>query len=131
MKKTETIESLNEKAGAIRDKIDRIEGEKRRAEASKVVGKCFRYRNSYSCPQTEADYWWLYRRVTLADKHGWLRVFDFQTDKDGKTSIEPGNRAMSPASLGEPITLKQFQHAWKVTANRLNWLAKSAKAISP
>lgn len=28
--------------------------------AKKLVGKCYRYRNSYSCPQTEADYWWLY-----------------------------------------------------------------------
>jgi hypothetical protein len=129
-RKTETVESLTEKARVIRDKIDRIESAERIELANKVVGKCFRYRNCYSCPQSDADYWWLYRRVTMVDSHGWLRVFDFQKDKDGKIWIEPESRAMSPQSLGEPITLKQFQHAWKTLANTINWQARNAKAVS-
>jgi hypothetical protein len=29
-------------------------------ELQKLVGKCFRYQNSYSCPKTPKDYWWMY-----------------------------------------------------------------------
>jgi len=54
-----------------------------------LVGKCFKYRNNYSMPEMESDYWWLYAKIIAKRPDGGLHVFQFQTDKDGKITIEP------------------------------------------
>lgn len=47
------------------------------------VGKCFKYRNSYSCPQQESDYWWLWVKVIgVKDEH--LIVLEASKDSSGK-----------------------------------------------
>jgi hypothetical protein len=63
------------------------EDAERRAKGASLIGRCFRYRNCYSCPQSEADYWWLYLRVTDMNEHGSLQGWSFQTDKDGRVSV--------------------------------------------
>jgi len=72
----------------------RLEDEERTRKHGALVGRFFRYRNCYSCPEKESDYWWLYVAVTAMDEHGSLRVLKFQTDKEGKVSIEPRTFAM-------------------------------------
>lgn len=124
---TDDEESLRKQAAVIRDKITRIEDKRRFEESVALQGKCFRYRNSYSCPKDDSERWWLYQRVLRVTKDGWLVVFRFQTDQYGKTEIEPEHRSMS--SLGEPITAKQFQYAWKVAVARINQKAREAKAV--
>lgn len=32
-----------------------------------MIGSCFKCRNSYSCPKTEEDYWWIYYKVIGID----------------------------------------------------------------
>lgn len=52
------------------------------------VGKCFKYRNCYSCPKDESERWWLYAAVLSIDKDGYLETIQFQTDKDGRLDIK-------------------------------------------
>lgn len=54
----------------------------------KYVGRFFKYRNCYSCPVDESEYWWLYAQATVADDWGNLTGWGFQTDKDGKVEID-------------------------------------------
>lgn len=124
----QSISDLREKAGHIQREINRIESEARSKASAAVLGKCFKYKNFYSCPKTNADYWWLYTRVTAVDKTGWLRVFRFQTDTNGQTTIDPNTLHISANNLGEQITLRQFQHAWKGAARMLNSKAMAAMA---
>ena len=123
----DTIESLQQQHAEIRDKLSRLESVKRFEEHQKLLGKCFRYRNCYSCPKTEDDYWWLYRRVIGFTKDGYLQVFQFQRDQYDKIEIETCTRQTSCG--GEPITLKQFQYAFKIVARMVNDRARSAKAL--
>jgi hypothetical protein len=127
---SKSIESLREQRAEIQAAIDRIEAVDRFKESTKLIGKCFRYRNCYSCPKTDQDYWWLYTRVTACAKDGWLVTFNFQVDQHGDIWIEPQKRRYAN-SLGEPISLKQFQHAWRVVARMINDRAQAAKAVSP
>jgi hypothetical protein len=77
----------------------------------------------------EKDRWWLYMRITAVSKDGWLDVFAFQTDKDGQITIEPAKRRMHEFHMGEPITTKQFRHAWKVLVRGLNQKARLANVL--
>lgn len=97
--------SLHAELGALRD-----------AEADKknkaLLGKCFRTRNNYSCPETDDDRWWLYARV-VGIKDGHLEVTKFQNDKKGRLTVE--NRDFYSAySLDgyEEITTTEFMAAW-------------------
>lgn len=125
------LKRLQAQSATIREKIDKIEAADLREQASKLVGKCFRYRNCYSCPKSDADYWWVYQRVIRSTKQGYLILFSFQVDQYGRFEIEPLARRSPRLHLGEQITLKQFQHAWKVTASMVNHRARSAKAVRP
>ena len=57
-------QKLKDIVSQARKELDKIESARARSENRKLVGKCFKYRNCYSCPQTVNDYWWLYIRVT-------------------------------------------------------------------
>ena len=121
------LDELRKQAAAITQRIYSLEDQARSDANKGLAGKCFRYRNSYSCPKDDSERWWLYRRVTSVGKDGHLQVFQFQTDQYGKTEIEFAKDRSS--NLGEPITLKQFRHAWRITARMLNDRAREAGAI--
>jgi hypothetical protein len=59
---------------------------KQTQKAQKLVGKYFKFRNSYSCPEGEKDKWWLYTAI-IGVKDGCCVAIDFQTDKNGDVSI--------------------------------------------
>lgn len=96
---------------AIKEQIDERElAPKRRA----LVGKCFRYRNNYSCPVKPTDYWWLWTRITGLDGAS-LMCLQVQCDKYGKIIIEtcsiPSfNGTMREAGY-QPVTRQQFKRA--------------------
>jgi hypothetical protein len=107
------LQDLRLQASELRERISRLESVERHKENAKLIGKCFVYRNCYSCPSGPEDYWNLYQRITAMTKDGNLRVFSFQTDKDGQITIE--SRSRSAGSLGEPLSPAKFRAAWKVT----------------
>jgi hypothetical protein len=113
------IEMLNAERARISNRIWAIEGKQRAAEHAKLLGKCFKYRNSYG-GSSEADGWWLYVKVTKIDARGEMKAFQFQTDKYGKLEIEANYRIPSSLSSGyTPITAGEFSKAWRAVQKRV------------
>jgi hypothetical protein len=69
------------------DEIQKREELKKEKALKEFIGKCYKYRNCYSCPQEEKDYWWLYIYVKEI-KDGYLTCQTFQKDSDGKIMID-------------------------------------------
>ncbi len=79
--------ALIAQAVAARAALDADEEQSRRAINERLVGKCFVYRNCYSCPKTDADYWWLYIRIIRLDEDGDLYATEFQIDAHGSLAL--------------------------------------------
>ena len=50
-------------------------------EIKKLEGTFWKFRNSYSRPGEESDYWWLYRYVKKVFQNGTLLTTEFQIDQ--------------------------------------------------
>lgn len=106
------------------EKLAAIEDQRKLAENLKLVGRHFKYRNSYSCPRKPSDYWWLYTKVIGADARG-LRCFEFQIDRYGKIEIEPQKHGHHMAGHVE-IDESEFRQAWGRLLHRVDHMPLSA-----
>lgn len=104
------LEDLKRRQTALAEQIGAIQYERDNAENQKLVGRFYKYRNCYSCPETDADYWWLYVKVISADGHS-LRIFQFQRDNDGRSNTEHANRFSNMHGYIE-IDEAEYQAAW-------------------
>jgi hypothetical protein len=107
------LDCLRKQKAKIDRSIQEIEGQQRDVENRKLVGKCFRYRNS-SGPGPK---WWLYTIVTHVDKDGWLHATSFEETPttDGMISLEMRLRHESYFTLQpghKEITRERFNKAW-------------------
>lgn len=123
----------------LKRKLEEIE-EKERAEIidaawpefEKLIGKCFKYRNSYSCPKNSSDYWWRYTKIVEINKDDLYlggidgkqvlancRAMAFQRDKYGLILINPSERNYVH-SLGTEITEQAFNKAWGKIKKQIN-----------
>lgn len=109
-------QALERVIATARKELDDIEDQERALELAGMAGQCFKYRNCYSCPQSEADYWWLYQIVTEVVGPS-AKVLQFSIDKDGKVSIE-SDRYFSRSGW-QPITRAEFNRAWKATMRQI------------
>lgn len=109
------VEQLKREIFERRERLHEIENLKRAEENKLFVGKHFVYCNS--CPQRPEDYWNLYTKVTHMDEYGTLHGIRFQTDTDGKVTIE--TTAVGPSSVGEFLSEREFQEAWAETLKRV------------
>lgn len=50
----------------------------------KLIGKCYKFRNSYS----QSEKWWLYIKIVGIEKDGDLIIHKFQKDNYGRIEIE-------------------------------------------
>jgi hypothetical protein len=100
-----------------------IEDQENAVKRSALDGKCFKYRNCYSCPADDADYWWLYVRVKLSgDK---LVGLAFQRDRYGKCSVEQEPR-MPQHFEGAgyvQITYLEYAEAWNEFSSKVAEMA--------
>lgn len=107
---SESKEELNAASDAIYAKLRVIEDKEWVALNKSLVGKCFKYHNSYGGDRPR---WWLYAKVLSAKSKWDCRCFEFATDCDGKHFIEPTER-VSPNFIGgdgsswKPITAAEF-----------------------
>lgn len=115
---SKTLQDLRFHANLLREQIAEIEAKERAVESRKLVGKCFIYKNCYSCPNGPEDYWNMYQRVVRVTHDGNIQVFSFQADKDGAISVETRIR-MAGGFLGEPISTAKFRAAWKAMQKRI------------
>lgn len=107
---TSDREKLEAQAAAIHEKLSHIRDKEQREESQKMVGRYFKYRNCYSCPQEPSDYWWLYVKVTgMGDYHA--KAIRFQTDKYGKMDVETTTFFNSGGYV--EIDAKEYNAAWR------------------
>jgi hypothetical protein len=113
----EELERIAREANlAVSEARDKLRDQENKA----VIGKCFRTRNNYSCPEKPTDYWWLYVRV-VGVRHGSVVCHLFETDKYGKVMID-FNAFRYAHSLDQgytPISRAQYDKAWKALMKRL------------
>ncbi len=122
----ETLQKLQEqekkaqrKLLSIRHKMDEIKEKDVLPSVKKQYeGKYFKYRNSFSCPKAEKDYWYIYHHVTSVEHTSLFQCKSFQTDKDGKITIELKNDVFV-GRLNIPITKREFDKAWGKLINKL------------
>lgn len=85
-----------------------------------LIGTCYKYRNSYSSPEEEFDYWYTYLKITSLTPDdlyiGGLKndnvlarckTLKFQVCKYGIISIDP-HYSTFVHSLGERISIDEF-----------------------
>lgn len=118
----ESIEALQEQARSIGEKIGEIEDAKRCAENSKKVGRYFKTRNSYSCPEKPSDYWYVYAKVTRMDESGYLHATQFQIDRNGDVNIRFDQHSYHMLGWTE-IKRAEMLKAWKRLDAKLDKLA--------
>jgi len=106
-------EQLERQARAVNQKLHAIRDAERYAENEALVGKTFRYRNNYSCPEKPSDYWWLYARVQGIDSSGYLTVFCFETDKYGAVKISTDKYRFHMNDGYQPVSVAKFNKAWR------------------
>jgi len=80
-------DELRAQIASARSELNEIENSERQLANESLMGRYFKFRNSYSLPKTEADYWWLYAYIETVDD-GVAQAIMFQTDRDGKIEIE-------------------------------------------
>lgn len=110
----ETIMTARKELNTITDVQDKIKD-------AEFLGKCFKFKNCYSCPGKPEDYWWIYKKVVSAESG--LHVFCFQMDCNGMIRIEP-DRFMMRRSLKdcEPISKTELTIAWASLTTKINSL---------
>jgi hypothetical protein len=112
-RKLDSLKRLNEQKAELLNKISKLETQERIEKCKVLVGKCFKFRNSYSCPSNPSDYWWLYAVVTGFTKHGFLQLLKFQIDKDGRVRIDTDQVMMHDSLAGyAEITSSELAGAW-------------------
>lgn len=116
MNRKDELKSAIEKARAELREIEETENMK----ASKaLVGKFFKYRNSYSCPKPD-EYWWLYTAVIGVTDEGNPRAWNFQKDIYGKVEVEEDMFRPSLSAGYTEITEQEFWKAYDGIMFELN-----------
>ncbi|RHH20501.1 hypothetical protein [Bacteroides eggerthii] len=96
-----------------------------------LIGKCFKRRDSYSCPKKPSDYWFSYSKIISITPNdiymGGMKndkvlssciVVTFQTDKDGVFKISP-HYYTYVHTLGEEININEFNKEFDKAVNRI------------
>lgn len=113
-----TIEELKKERKRIHQELAILEDTAFKKKHRAAVGKYYKISNSYSLPETPADYWWLYYKV-IAVKESHLRAWKFQKDCDNKIEIEFDTDFRS-IDIAKEISMKEFQQAWKKLKEEIN-----------
>ena len=116
MKKSElnkmTTKQLNSLFVSARDIIQDREAIERAKGLKQYLGKYFKYRNSYSCPEKLTDYWWLYYHA-YEIKNNHLCFRSFEKDSRGKTLLNDSDEWSCIVSAMIEITKEEFDTALK------------------
>jgi hypothetical protein len=127
------LELARAQVDVARKRVQLLEDEQFRAKVPsfrKLVGTCWRYRNSYSCPQEPSDYWFAYRKlVGLKDKEQAFIAQEFQIDKHGELRASgeasvPIYRADHEMTGWKQISAKEYRAALRRARALIDKLAK-------
>lgn len=113
------IAELESAARAANAALSRAQAKQRAEENGALVGRFYKYHNSYSCPEKPSDRWWLYIRVESVDGYC-IKCLKFETDKYGKVEIEPRHNLSFRLGDGyQEITAAEFNKAWRATKKKI------------
>ena len=102
----------------IQDEIHILENKEFINENKQKIGQCFKFKNSYSCPETETDYWWIYKRVLSLDKFSNHFIsFSFEIDKHGDCSTN--KRTFDMLSGWTKCPEAEYLEAWQKFKQRI------------
>lgn len=87
------------------------EEDKKAAANRLLIGRFFKYRNCYSCPDTEADYWWLYATVTGVTEFGSCNGWSFQHTATNEWNLQHDEHLGTIPQGWQEITAVEFWHA--------------------
>lgn len=126
---TRTVEQIREAMAPLRDELREVERIESQRQGEALVGRCFKYHNSYSGP---GERWWYYVTVSKVNREGHMIGFTFQTDIRGKHEIETEHFISSTGSLAEgsgylPITRGEFDAAWWRLQRKIAGLGRPPK----
>jgi hypothetical protein len=110
MDKKEELQNTIDAARAELFQIEQVEGI---AQAKEFVGKCFKYRNCFSCPSDESDYWWKYRYIHRQAGAN-LYSLTFEKCSNNTISIIPDD-SVAPylfTDVWQEISSDEFSDAW-------------------
>jgi len=101
----------------IRDLEERERIEKLWPEWRAREGTFWKFRNSYSCPQSDDEKWWIYRRISNVTKDGCMDLLDFQIDNDGRLDVRERKRTswiFESWSGWNPATAEEWHEAARI-----------------
>jgi hypothetical protein len=102
----------------LHEELSEIEGAEATKANQRLIGKCYRYRNSFGSSDPKGD-WWLYEKVIRADGNE-ITTFGFQKDSRGHFEIAPeGCHLSAIIDSYEEISPDDFNNAWEAFSNEL------------
>ncbi len=111
-------QEIREQMKPLLDELNSLEREEKERETKGLIGRCFKRHNSYSYPKSDADKWWIYRRITGVDGSS-LHATSFQVDINGKIEIEVTD-AFNSVTGWQEISESEYQSAWADTLHAAN-----------
>jgi hypothetical protein len=102
-------QKLQEQIAKLRAEYHSIDEREKRQANLKFVGKYFKFKNCYSCPEGEKDYWTGYTKVLKLDGIG-LRCTQFEIDQSGKAWMTSNMFRMDVGTENQ-ITKREYDKA--------------------
>jgi hypothetical protein len=112
------LTQLETQRAEIVGRISEIEFARDEEKSAEFVGRYFKYRNSYSCPEKPSDYWHLYFKVTGYEGRR-LKGYSFEQDKYGKFFFDPNAETFHHLTRYEEIEADEFARARSSFLSRL------------
>jgi hypothetical protein len=121
MSGTTKLAQLEKQRDKLGEQIRVLQRQQRNKELAGYVGKYFKFRNCYSCPQNEADYWWRYLYVNGIDEECYLvcTAFEITADKKIHVSFEEHHAGLSGY---QEIKRSEFAAAYSVLEDSINFI---------
>lgn len=109
---------MRQQADRLRKQLGRIDEKRREEENAKLIGRCFKYRNSYGSGKK----WWLYTKVTKGGY--WPQAFSFQ--QTSHKTYEVRSEESFPSIAGYvPVSEGEFKKALSNFMGRMQDAANS------
>jgi hypothetical protein len=106
-------EELQEIIAKARKELLALTEHERAIEAQRLLGKCFKCRNSSSCAEADEAHWWRYI-MPVVHEGGRLRGLTFQRDCHGEVKIHFSEYLISPdQNMCIEISPEEFWASWR------------------
>lgn len=114
------LKEIIAKGDKARTTLYNIESKEEENRNKNLVGKFFKFKNSFSCPKTDEDYWWLYIKIVKVDG-SYLKCIQFQKDIYNKIKIVYNKTIPYCANMFKiEISEEEGLNAWQEIHNGVN-----------